>query len=393
MTNKPFFSIDALRAVYGNVFKTRDLILHDGRDLRRLSLGSRTQAAMAGAAGVALCFCAFGVANAAVMAVQMSGVLVPPQSAEAKVVALQTKLAALQENVVAIKRATAAHAARIEQRQALMTAVLTGKKPAELALAPPVLDAKTASLAADALKPFAKIENRQAAMAARVRLVAEERYAHALGKFRRLGIAPERLVSGGVGGPYEPMAAAQSTTDAQADTQFRALFTTWKKLDSVERAAIAIPAAQPVHNLSYTSTFGVRSDPFRGTAAMHAGVDIPGSIGTPIYATADGIISRAERTGGYGNLVEINHGRGISTRYGHLSRLLVGANARVARGQLIGLMGSTGRSTGSHLHYEVRIDGQAVNPIPFLQTADYLLAAQGGKKGAATAVGGGFPGE
>ncbi|MES2987238.1 MAG: M23 family metallopeptidase [Pseudomonadota bacterium] len=118
---------------------------------------------------------------------------------------------------------------------------------------------------------------------------------------------------------------------------------------------------------------------------MHAGVDIPGAIGTPIYATADGVISHAGRQGGYGNLVQINHGRGIETRYGHLSKIIVSDNTRVKRGQLIGLMGSTGRSTGSHLHYEVRVDGKAVNPIPFLQTGEYLVQIQ---DRAASAVGG-----
>mgnify|MGYP001486431701 CR=1 FL=1 len=135
-----------------------------------------------------------------------------------------------------------------------------------------------------------------------------------------------------------------------------------KKLETLEKAVIAIPATQPVSNVVFSSLFGVRSDPFRGSAAMHAGVDIPGAIGTPVYATADGIVARAERSGGYGNLVEVNHGRGIATRYGHLSKILVAPNTRVTRGQLIALMGSTGRSTGSHLHYEVRIDGQAAPP-------------------------------
>jgi murein DD-endopeptidase MepM/ murein hydrolase activator NlpD len=144
---------------------------------------------------------------------------------------------------------------------------------------------------------------------------------------------------------------------------------------------------QPVDHVQFTSTFGVRSDPFRGTAAMHAGVDIPGAIGTPIYATADGIVVRAGVAGGYGNMVAINHGRGIETRYGHMSKILVEANARVHRGQMIGLMGSTGRSTGSHLHYEVRIDGHAVNPVPFLQSADYVTAMEA-RTAAGIALGG-----
>ena len=100
-------------------------------------------------------------------------------------------------------------------------------------------------------------------------------------------------------------------------------------------------------------------------------------MGTPIYATADGIVSDAGwNSGGYGNLIKIDHGRGIETRYGHMSAILVRAGQHITRGQQIGRMGSTGRSTGSHLHYEVRIDGRAVNPIPFMKSNDYLLAMQ-----------------
>ncbi|WP_082441848.1 M23 family metallopeptidase [Sphingomonas sp. Leaf33] len=193
-----------------------------------------------------------------------------------------------------------------------------------------------------------------------------------------------------VGGPFETVAAAETgTTTAASDQQFQALFQTWKKLDTTESTVISIPSAHPVASLSFTSNFGVRSDPFRGTAAMHAGVDIPGPIGTPVYATADGVIGRAERAGGYGNLVEINHGKGIETRYGHLSKILVAPNTRVSRGQLIGLMGSTGRSTGSHLHYEVRIDGHAVNPTPYMQVASMTtlpsMDAAGGVGGPSSA--------
>ena len=128
-----------------------------------------------------------------------------------------------------------------------------------------------------------------------------------------------------------------------------------------------------VQKLQFTSNCGIRTDPFRGTAAMHSGVDIPGPVGTPIYATADGVVSRAGWASGYGNLVQITHGSGMETRYGHMSKLLVSPNSSVKRGQIIGLMGSTGRSTGSHLHFEVRLNGVAVNPRRFLEAkADVL---------------------
>jgi murein DD-endopeptidase MepM/ murein hydrolase activator NlpD len=157
---------------------------------------------------------------------------------------------------------------------------------------------------------------------------------------------------------------------------FKQLFTNWKKMDTPAQSTVAIPSTQPVKGSALTSSFGVRSDPFRGRAAMHAGIDLAGPIGTPIYATADAIVGRSEWAGGYGNLIELNHGRGIQTRYGHLTRSAVRAGERVKRGQLIGYMGSTGRSTGSHLHYEVRIDGKAVNPIPFMEANDMVLAMQ-----------------
>ena len=184
------------------------------------------------------------------------------------------------------------------------------------------------------------------------------------------------VAASGTAGSLAVVGAAIAAADLKADQQFRSLFNTWKKLDTPHLGAISIPSVQPVERLAFTSNFGIRSDPFRGTAAMHAGVDIPGPVGTPIYATADGVVDRAERAGGYGNLVEVNHGKGIATRYGHLSKILVTSGEHIRRGQLIALMGSTGRSTGPHLHYEVRIDGHAVNPAPFLTNVDFLVAAQ-----------------
>ena len=148
---------------------------------------------------------------------------------------------------------------------------------------------------------------------------------------------------------------------------------------------IAIPSEKPIKSdVSFTSGFGVRSDPFNSGAAMHPGIDLAGPSGTPIYATADGTVRRAGwNSGGYGNLVELDHGRGITTRYGHMSAIIVKDGDHIARGQLIGRMGSTGRSTGNHLHYEVRIDGRAVNPIPFMKSTDYVLAMQRRSSGVA----------
>lgn len=174
--------------------------------------------------------------------------------------------------------------------------------------------------------------------------------------------------------PYGDASEINTSKLGPADVGFSNLFASMQRMDGNVKTAAYIPSGRPVEKLSLTSNFGVRSDPFNGGARMHKGIDIPGPVGTPIHATADGIVSRAGWASGYGNLVQITHGSGMETRYGHMSKLLVPANSYVHRGQVIGLMGSTGRSTGSHLHYEVRVDGQAINPIPFVAGPDYLIA-------------------
>jgi murein DD-endopeptidase MepM/ murein hydrolase activator NlpD len=191
----------------------------------------------------------------------------------------------------------------------------------------------------------------------------------------KLGYTEALDGAGAQGGPFD--------SASQADPTFKSLFTSWKKLDNLADGAIAVPSDKPVQTAEFTSGYGIRSDPFQGRAARHQGIDLAAPIGTAIHATADGVVSEAAwNSGGYGNLVKLDHGRGIETRYAHLSRILVSPGQRVTRGQVIGRMGSTGRSTGSHLHYEVRIDGRAVNPIPFMKSNDYLLAMQ--KNGAGT---------
>lgn len=218
--------------------------------------------------------------------------------------------------------------------------------------------ADIAQLAAETERRVQLVEQRQLALAAALK---DDIDPEAL---KRMGFYP--AAGGGVGGPFDA---------AKGDPTFKQLFTSWKKLDTLAGGAIAIPSDKPVKTAEFTSAFGVRSDPFRRGAAMHAGIDLAGPSGTPIYATADGVVTRSGwNSGGYGNLVEIDHGRGIVTRYGHLSSMAVQPGSRVTRGQVIGRMGSTGRSTGSHLHYEVRIDDRPVNPIPFMRSTDYLVA-------------------
>ena len=118
-----------------------------------------------------------------------------------------------------------------------------------------------------------------------------------------------------------------------------------------------------------SSGFGTRTDPFTGRHTRHSGVDFPGKRGTDVVAVAAGVVTVASRRGGYGNLVQINHGNGYETRYGHNYKLLVSVGERVHKGQHIAEMGSTGRSTGPHVHFEVHHNGKAVNPAAYIYAA------------------------
>lgn len=216
----------------------------------------------------------------------------------------------------------------------------------------------------------------QSIEAARTKLLRGESAAFVI---RRLGavFAALLLLAVPVLAEAATRADARPTRASSEDPQFRALFQTWRNADRPTREDVAIPSGRPVDSANLTSGFGVRSDPFRARAAMHPGIDLAAPIGTPVYATADGVVDRSEwNDGGYGNLIEIDHGQGIQTRYGHLSQRIAQAGQMVRRGDLIGLMGTTGRSTGSHLHYEVRVAGQAIDPISFVPNGAMMVAAR-----------------
>jgi len=166
------------------------------------------------------------------------------------------------------------------------------------------------------------------------------------------------------------------------DREARAIFQAWKRLDTglAANIGVSVPSRRPIEQMSLSSSYGMRVHPITGKLARHNGVDIPAPYGTPIYATADGIVGRAQRLGGYGNYVEIEHGNQIETRYGHMSSYIVHSGQQVKKGDVIGYVGSTGRSTGNHLHYEVRIEGSPVNPLPFCASDSMTIAAMTGNK-------------
>ena len=167
------------------------------------------------------------------------------------------------------------------------------------------------------------------------------------------------------GGPF--IAADSAEAMSSFNAQVHELDSALDRFRDAKKQARRFPLANPAPGADITSTFGTRRDPLLGTAAFHSGMDFRGATGDPIRATAAGKVISAGRNGGYGNMVEIEHAGGLSTKYAHMSRIDVTEGQMIAAGDVVGAVGSTGRSTGPHLHYEVRRNGAAINPAMFIR--------------------------
>jgi murein DD-endopeptidase MepM/ murein hydrolase activator NlpD len=220
---------------------------------------------------------------------------------------------------------------------------------------------------------LARLEARQLAYAERLTRYADRRAARAEEAIREFGLNPRTLLASArtaQGGPFEKLSTSR---DGSLDPRFERLALSLARMDALERGLSGIPQYMPADMRMITSGFGYRSDPIHGAAAMHAGLDFRGPIGSPIHAAADGRVSFVGIKEGYGKVVEITHGNGLMTRYAHMSAWRAKVGQTVDAGDIIGLIGNTGRSTGPHLHFEVRIHDRAVNPRPFLETAPHVL--------------------
>ncbi len=171
-----------------------------------------------------------------------------------------------------------------------------------------------------------------------------------------------------MGGPFIPVDIENTQENRKMYTTGE-FFSQLKYLYELERIMTAMPLAYPIGEARITSGFGVRNDPFNNSYSMHYGIDFAGKTDAKAFATAPGTVTFSGWQNGYGNMVEINHGFGLSTRYGHLKKTIAYKGQKLKRGDTVGIQGSTGRSTGDHLHYEVRINGLAVNPVKFVNKA------------------------
>jgi murein DD-endopeptidase MepM/ murein hydrolase activator NlpD len=222
-----------------------------------------------------------------------------------------------------------------------------------------------------------KVEHRQAAVLTDMEERVDTKARRMRSVLSDLGVDPTKRPAG-LGGPFVPMKPPRSGASA-FDRQLYRVNVARAEINQYARTLVAVPVRKPVAGeVDMSSPFGVRLDPFLGRPAIHTGIDLRGETGEPVHATAAGRVSIAGREGGYGNMIEINHGNGLATRYGHLSQIDVKVGQIVHIGDIIGRIGSTGRSTGPHLHYETRINGEAVDPQKFLRAGVRLGSALSG---------------
>ena len=287
----------------------------------------------------------------------------------------QAAAAASEARIAKYRDRVAETAADLEERQEQLeewSKVHFGVEPAAVTsetgtAAPAAAKAplKTSAMIDPRLPPeaqvLARLEARQEDFAARLLTAVNERALKAEGAVAKLGMNPANLVrnaAAGRGGPFIPYRSHTGRASTLGKS-FAALESALFRMEVLERTLVAIPSGQPANVLMLSSSFGYRSDPFTGAGAMHAGLDFPGPVGTPILAAAPGRVVYVGQKSGYGNVVEVDHGQGILTRYAHLSGFTSKVGTQVAAGEQIAKMGSTGRSTGSHLHFEVRLNGGA----------------------------------
>jgi murein DD-endopeptidase MepM/ murein hydrolase activator NlpD len=371
-----------LRLSLERLFPERHLYVRSGGQIRGFVLSTSKQAAAA--AAVALLALWLGVSSAAALSGMLS--LTSGDQAALKVRAyyerliadrqarLNSAVAELSQNSGSIEDL----AQVIEQRHqalSLLLAPLRGEQGAAAQLEP--LKAPSSATAMDRVRFVGMDQERMLDQAESFAKSRADRLRLAL---RLAGLDPGALLahaSGGLGGPLiegkDPKAlAAVLDVDEGFATRIQHAAESLDEMRTLSSAADRMPLAEPTRNTTRSSGFGVRIDPFTGRPAFHSGQDFAGPLSTPIYSTAPGIVSFTGVRTGYGNTIEIDHGGGFKTRYAHLQAIAVQVGQRVAVGQRIGAMGSTGRSTGPHLHYEIWVDGKPQNPDRFLRAGEYV---------------------
>jgi len=355
-------------------FPDREFFMRSEGQVRFVTISSRVQIAAATAALAVLTMWTASMAVAGWTQYRANADRTALLTREAKVATSEERLAAYGDNLEAVT-------SDLQQRQDFIEDMVASL-PEDLKTASAVSD--SSGEAADTITkisaafpeaaPLARLEARQIAFVEGLTRYADWRSQKAADALKKLGLNPDAMLRqsdrAAMGGPLEKLA---TDSDGTIDPRFERLGLSIARMAALENGLSRVPQVEPASLKTVSSGFGFRRDPFTGGGAMHKGLDFRGPTGTPIYAAAKGKVSFVGRKGGYGLTVEINHGNGLMTRYAHMSRFDTKLGETVEPGEMIGGIGSTGRSTGPHLHFEVRIHNKAVNPRTFLETTPNVL--------------------
>ena len=372
-----------------DLFPERHLYVRSGGEMHSYVLSTGRQMAIAGV--VAGCALWMGVSTAALI----TGALTQSRG-EQEIARTQAKYerwiadrqARLNSAVAQLNSSSNSFddlASTMEKRHAALAMLLTdvkGASGAAQALEPVIAASQSASQSAVKATPIqriAAVRNEQEHLIEATETFAKTRADRLRLAFRLAGLDPAVYTGHGdaLGGPLieakDPRAlGAVLDVDAGFAERIQHVASDLSDVRGLAQSAQDLPLARPTTNTSESSGFGVRLDPFTGRPAFHSGQDFSGAMMTPIEATAPGVVSYTGVRSGYGNTIEIDHGRGFKTRYAHLAAISVAVGQHVSLGQRIGGMGSTGRSTGTHLHYEVWVNGRPQNPLRFVKAGDYV---------------------
>jgi murein DD-endopeptidase MepM/ murein hydrolase activator NlpD len=368
-------AVGGLRDRLRSWFPDREFFMRSQGQVRFIKISSRLQLIAAGLAAALLLAWLVSMAAMAISQYTATRDRLALLDREAKVVASESRVSEYRNDLGNV-------ASDLEKRQDFLEKMVS-TLPDDIKAGETVSNSSGAaaqtvnkvSMAVPEATGLARMEARQLAFTEKLTRLADRRAAAAASRIRELGMNPGTMLASindrsAQGGPLLSLVTSRS---GSLDSRFERLGVSLARMDVLERGLAGIPQFLPASLEFISSGFGFRSDPFTGGAAFHAGLDFKGPIGAPIYAAARGTVSFAGVRHGYGNCIEITHGNGLLTRYAHMSAFRARVGDPVGPGSIIGLIGNSGRSTGPHLHFEVRINDRPLNPRPFLESASHVL--------------------
>lgn len=368
-------------------FPDREFFMRSQGQVRFIKISSRVQMIAGGLTAALLVVWLVTMAAMAISSILSTRDRLALLDREAKVASAESRVSAYRGDLDKVADDLGKRQDFIEQ----VTKAHLGDLPQDARAGETVSD--SASAAAETVKKvsaslpeagnLARLEARQLAFVESLTRLADRRAAQASARLASLGLNPQAMLASldsraAQGGPLIQLATGR---DGKIDPRFQRLGLSLARMDTLERSVRGIPQTLPASLEFISSGFGYRADPFTGGGAFHAGLDFKGPVGAPIYSAARGVVSFAGVKSGYGNCIEIDHGNGLMTRYAHMSRFVAQLGQAVGPGDVIGAIGSTGRSTGPHLHFEVRLNDQPLNPRPFLEAATHVSEDPRGSAG------------